>query len=194
MRSKWAQRISAVAALALLLGGTLGARPASPISESEKATGNWYYVDRSSTLLQNLKQVAAKLNQHAETLSMIQRNPQVSWQTHSEHLNQVRDQINDAGKLLRELQGMRESVAPWQRHAIDRVAPVAADVATHTTAAINHLNENRRSITFTEYRDKVQRLADSSSEMKDRINNYLDYAETKQELQQLQTRLGVENL
>jgi len=195
MRRKWILRISAIAVLASFLGGSLHAAPPAPrVNESATSTGNWLYIDRSTTLLRNLKDVAAKLNRDAETLNTFHRNPQISWQSHSHYLNLVRGHINEAGSMLRELQGMRHAVAPWQQHAIDRVTPVAADVATHTGAAINHLVENRSSIHFAEYKDRLQMLTESSVEMKNRINNVLDYAETKQELQRLQTKLGVENL
>jgi hypothetical protein len=195
MRSKWTQRISAVAMLALFLGGSLYASPPAPaINETEASTGNWYYIDKSSTLLRNLKDVAANLQRDAETLNTFQRNPHIHWQSHAYHLDLVRDHINKAGKMLRELEGMRHAAAPWQQHAIDWVTPVAADVATHTGAAMNDLNEDRRSIQRAEYKNRLQMLTESSVEMKNRIDNSLDYADAKQELKRLQTRLGVENL
>jgi hypothetical protein len=195
MRSKLTQRISAVAVIALFVGSSLYASPSAPSSnKSETSIGNWYYVDRSSALLRDLQEVAAKLNRDAETLNSFQRPSQMSWESHAHYLNLVRGLINEAGTMLRELQGMRHASAPWQQDAIDRVTPVAVDVAKHTETAIKHLNENRRSILFTEYQNRVQMLTDSSVEMKTRIDNILDYADTRQELQRLQTRLGVENL
>jgi hypothetical protein len=51
----------------------------------------------------------------------------------------VRSQINEAGSLLRDLQSTRRAVRPWQEQSIATVTPVAANVATHTEAAIKHL-------------------------------------------------------
>jgi hypothetical protein len=135
--------------------------------------------------------VAGKLDRQAENLDVFARSPQYSWLSHASYLNSVRDHINEAGRMLSELQSIRHGVAPWQQQAIDAVHPVAARLASHIQAAIEHLNENKSLYFAPEYNSRLTEIADHANQMKETVHSYLEYAETQSKLDRLKTALGL---
>ncbi|MGB2887442.1 MAG: hypothetical protein WBC04_07095 [Candidatus Acidiferrales bacterium] len=192
MRSKWVKRIVSVGVITIFLAGSLYALPKAPGSNQDGTpTVNWYFVERSTALLKELQGVAGKLNRDAETLGSFARSPGLSWQSHAHYLNNARDHINKAGSLLTELQSMRHGVALWQKQAIDRITPVAAETAAHTEAAIKHLRENQGRHFVPEYTDRLTMIKDRAAEMNQTVDNFLDYGETQRKLLHLQRTLEV---
>ena len=190
MRSKCVRRIVSIGVITLFLASSLYALPKTPGSNQDGiATGNSYFIERSTALLKDLQGVAGKLNRDAETLGSFSRSSGLSWQSHAYYLNNARDHINKVGSLLRELQSMRRGVAPWQLQAIDRVTPMAAEAAAHTEAAIKHLGDNQSRHFVPEYKDHLMMIEDRAAEMKQTVDNFLDYGETQRKLLRLQRTL-----
>ena len=167
--------------------------PVSSNSAAVETSENWYFVGRSAELLKELQRTAGRLTLDAEKLNTFAQSPQFNWSTHAWYLDSVRGHINKAGTLLDELQGMRDGVTPWQRQAIDRITPVAAEAAAHTEAAIRFLNANQGRHFVPEYRDSLTMIADRATEMKQRVDNYVNYADTKQKHERAEKSLEVQN-
>ena len=193
MRFQKLGKIGASFALGLLLGTPLvAAVPNNAASATAvESTVNWYAPGRVSTLLQDFQAINARLATNGETLGTFARSPQHSWQSHAHYLNAVRDQVNDAGKILSELQSIRHGALAWQQLAIDRIHPVALDLAAHTEAAISYLTENQGRLFVTEYRDHLAAIADRTSEMRTTINNFVDYGDAQQKLKTLGQTLEI---
>jgi len=190
MRSKCVRRIVSIGVITLFLVSSLYALPkASGSNQDGIATVNSYFIERSTALLKDLQGVAGKLNRDAETLGAFSRSSGLSWQSHAHYLNNARDHINKVGSLLRELQSMRRAVVPWQQQAIDGITPVAAEAAAHTEAAIKHLRDNQRRHFVPEYQDRLRMIEDRAAEMKQTVDNFLDYGETQRKLLHLQRTL-----
>ena len=190
MRSKCVRRIVSIGVITLFLASSLYALPKAPGSNQDGiATVNSYFIERSTALLKDLQGVVGKLNRDAETLGSFSRSSGLSWQSHAHYLNNARDHINQVGSLLRELQGMRRGAAPWQLQAIDRITPIAAKAAAHTETAIKHLRDNQRRHFVPEYKDCLWMIQDRTAEMKQTVDNFLDYGETQRKLLQLQRTL-----
>lgn len=192
MRSICVRRIVSIGVITLFLASSLYALPKAPGSNQDGiATVNSYFIERSTALLKNLQGVAGALNRDAETLGSFARSSGLSWQTHAHYLNNARDHINKAGSLLRELQGMRRGAAPWQQQAIDRITPMAAEAAAHTEAVIKHLRDNQRRHFVPEYKDHLRMIEGRAAEMKQTVDNFLDYGETQRKLLHLQRTLDL---
>jgi hypothetical protein len=71
------------------------------------------------------------------------------------------------------------------------VVPIAAEVASHTQAAIEHLNENKGYLFAPAYKDHLDAIASGAEEMKASVDNFLEYTSTQQRLEQLQEKLGM---
>jgi hypothetical protein len=184
-------RIAGVATLATLFltSDISAAPPANPITSSASTGVDAQANIRSAELLKDLQIVSSQLNRNAETLGTFATRPHLSWQSHAACLTDVRDQINEAGEVLKELQDMRHSVEPWQQRAIDRIHPVALQLADHTEAAILHLNEFQGRRFAPEYKERLTSIADHASDMKNAVDNYVEYGETQKKLEGLEDKL-----
>jgi hypothetical protein len=181
--------IIALAAVALLGTGSVFASPPPPSPGAPKTDNLAYLSGRASTLLAEIQKESAELSRHADTLGTFARSPHYSWQSHAFYLNRVKDHINAVGERTAELQQIRYAVLPWQQQAITDVASHAVKVAASTQAAILLLRENRSSLFVPEYRDHLTIIADSSEDLKDTVDKFLDYDKTQQRFQRLQDEL-----
>ena len=184
-------RIAGAATMAtLFLASAISAAPpANPITSSASTGVDAQADSRSTELLKDLQIVSSELHRNAETLGTFATRPQMSWQSHAVYLTDVRDQINEAGQVLKELQDIRHSVEPWQQRAIDRIHPVAMQLADHTEAAIQHLNEYQGRRFVPEYTERLTSIADHALDMKTTVDNFVNYGETQKKLEGLEDKL-----
>jgi hypothetical protein len=189
MRTILKRMIIAVAAVALLGTGSVFASPQAPSPVASETDDLGYLSGRASTLLAEIKKEAADLTWHADTLRTFAGKPHYSWESHTFYLNKVKGHINAVGERTAELQKIRYAVLPWQERAITEVTSHAAKVAASTQAAIVYLNENQGRHFVPEYRDHLTTIADSSEDVKQTVDKFLDYEKTQEKLQRLQNDL-----
>ena len=103
----------------------------------------------------------------------------------------MRDHVNSLGKLARQLEDSRNSVSPWQQQAIDRMLPLLRDLATNTTAAINHLNKNKERPTTGNYKEYLNENAETARELSNTISNFVKYGETRAKMEKLEQEIEV---
>jgi len=187
------RKVGTSLALALALGVPLVAPQPSfaAAASSVDPTVNWYAPDRVSTLLQKLQTLNARLTSNGQTLETFSRSTQHSWQSHSYYLNAVRDDVNESGKVIRELQSIQYGALPWQKQAIDRIHPIALDLAQRTSAAISHLSANQGRLAVPEYREHLAAISDSAEKMQSTVNNFIDYGQAQQKAQDLGQMLEI---
>lgn len=178
-----------VAAL-LLSGPLLAASPLRPSSVVAVQASDWDFQGEAANLLKEVQTMSGQLRMDGDQLASFSRS-NLSWETHADQLNRMREQINTIGDQLARLQEIRHVTSPLQQRAIDRVVPVAAELASHTQAAIEHLNENRSYLFAPAYNDHLAAIADGAEEMNGFLQNYVDYNSTQQAMEQLQQKLGI---
>jgi hypothetical protein len=189
MRTILKRMIVALAAVALLGTGSVSASPPAPSPGAPETDDVAYLSGRASVLLAEIKKETAELNLRADTLGNFAGSPQYSWQSHAHYLNRVKDNINAVGKRTAELQQIRYAVLPWQQQAITEVTFHAAKVAASTQAAIVYLNKNQGRYFVPEYRNHLTTIADSSEDLKDTVDKFLDYEKAQQKFLRLQNEL-----
>jgi signal transduction histidine kinase len=191
MRVNLKQMLIVLAVVALVGTGSVFASPPAP-SPGALETDNFAYLsERASVLLAEIKTQTAELGPDADTLGTFARNPHISWQSQAFYLDRVKSHINAIGERTAELQQIRYAVLPWQEQAITEVTFHAARVAASTQAAIVYLNENQGRRFVPEYRDYLTTIADSSEDMNQTVDKFLDYEKTQQKLQDLQNDLDL---
>jgi hypothetical protein len=178
-----------IAAL-LLTGSVIAAAPPRQSSAINTKAPAWNFQKEASDALKEVQVLSGKLRLDTEKLESFPRS-KLSWESHANQLNLVRDHINQIGERLERLQEIRHVTSPWQRQAIDRIVPGAAELASRTQAAIMHLNENRGYLFAPTYADHLSTIAEQADEMKTTVDTFLEYADTEQKLQRLQERLEV---
>lgn len=192
MRKNSPIKVAAIGGLVLLVSGTASGSPYNFAAETramEDASGS--VSERASRLLAEIQEEAAQLWWHAGTLRSLARNSQISWQSHAEQLERVKESINTVGVRTAELQAIRGEMLPWQQQATTEVTSHAVAVANGTDAAIRHLQENRNLLFAPDYRDHVMTIAEHSEDMKQAVDKFLDYDKTKQKMQKLEGDLGL---
>jgi len=189
MRTILKRMIVTLAAVALLGTGSVFASPPAPSPVAPETNDLAYLSGWASTLLAEIQKETAELRRHADTLGTFARNSQHSWQSHVFYLDRVKGHINAVGERTAELQQIRYAVLPWQERATTEVTSHAAQVAASTQAAIVYLNENQGRHFVPEYRDHLTAIADSSEDMKQTVDKFLDYEKAQQKFQGLQNEL-----
>lgn len=191
MITKIIRKIGYTGAAALLLSGSLmTASPVRSTSAVAVEASDWDFQGEAADLLKEVQTMSGQLRTDADQLASFSRS-NLSWESHAHQLSAVKEQINTIGDRLARLQEIRHVTSPLQQRAIDRVVPIAAELASHTRAAIEHLNDNRNYLFAPAYNDHLMAIADGAEEMKRSLDNFLDYASTQQKLEQLQEKLGV---
>jgi hypothetical protein len=191
MRLNLARMILTLVGGALLTTGAASASPQGTAAVTPPATQpSAYLADRASTLLAEIQKEAAGLRRNAATLGTFARNTQLSWRSHAYYLERAKGHINEVGERIAELQRMRNSVLPWQQQAITELTTHAVQVAASTQAAIVQLNENRNSLLTSEYQAHLMTIDDSSADMEEWVNKFLDYENAQQKFLQLQDETG----
>jgi len=125
-----------------------------------------------SQLLEDIKGQAADLQCDSDELESFTRSD-MSWQSHAEELDRIKERINAIGKIISKLQNLRSSASPWQREAIDRIMPVAKKLASNTTAAIEHLNKNPLRINEPQYQQYLKSNAEAASNLAALVKDFV---------------------
>jgi hypothetical protein len=143
-----------------------------------------------SQLLEDIKGQAADLQRDSEELEAFTRSD-MSWQSHAEELDRIKERINAIGKTISKLQNLRSSSSPWQREAVDRIIPVAQKLAANTTAAIEHLNKNPNRINEPQYQQYIKSNAEAASNLASLVKDFVEYGKTRTTLEAYERKLEV---
>jgi uncharacterized protein HemX len=138
--------------------------------------------------LEDIKMQAAALQRDSDELESFTRSD-MSWQSHAEELDRIKERINTIGKTISRLQNQRSSASPWQREAIDRIIPVAKKLASNTTAAIEHLNKNPARINEPQYQQYVKSNAEAGSNLAALVKNFVECGKTRTTLEAYERKL-----
>jgi hypothetical protein len=141
-------------------------------------------------LLIDARNKAAELSKDADEMEALIRTD-ASWQTHATMLEQVKEHVNQLGRIAEQLKASRDSAAPWQQQAIDRMLPELKELANNTTAAIQHLNENKIRPTTGNYTEYLKENAETAHQLSSMIASYVKYGQTRAKLEKLEHRLEV---
>jgi uncharacterized protein Yka (UPF0111/DUF47 family) len=141
-----------------------------------------------SKLLEDVKAQATDLQRDSDELESFTRSD-LSWQSHAEELDRIKERINTIGKTISRLQALENSASPWQREAIERIIPVAQKLASNTTAAIEHLRSNPLKIHEPQYQEYIKSNADAATQLASLIKDFVEYGKTRTTLEAYERRL-----
>ena len=141
-------------------------------------------------LLADAREKAAVLSRDADEMEALTRSD-VSWQTHADMLNTIKEHVNDLARTVEKLNASRDLASEWQKQAIDRVMPLMKELAANTTAAINHLNENKLRPTSGSYEEYLKENAETAHQLSDIISSFVRYGDTRARLEKLEQRLEI---
>ena len=140
-----------------------------------------------TAILKQIQVRARATSEHAAKLESFARGREVGFQTHAYELNRAAGAINAMGTDLSRLQALRAEALPWQQMVINRLEPMLAGLAEHTTDAIEGLNANVARMNVAEYRESIGNVSDYSDQVRNLISANVDYAKARERLNRLQT-------
>ena len=170
--------------VALLVAGYLTTSPYRAVA-AISASGS----EEVSGLLADAKTEAHELERDAGEMKMFTRSS-LTWRSHAAKLEEIKRHVNQAGQLLTKLNEARSTATAWQQQAIDAITPLLRELASNTTAMIEHLNKDQDSHRFnTEYQDYAAANCDLATNLAALITDYVEYGKHQAEFQRLQDKL-----
>jgi nucleotide-binding universal stress UspA family protein len=126
-------------------------------------------------LMSEVKSEAAQLKDDAEDLRSFTRSKQLSWHSHVDKIEQIKQHVNKSGELLSKLQNAKASASAsaWQKQAIDEITPLLRELAANVTSTIEHLNKNQQRLHTPPYTDYVASTADLATDLSGLISDYV---------------------
>jgi hypothetical protein len=170
--------------LALLLAVILST------SLQTKASGSPEDNREVSKLLKDIKVQAADLQRDSDELEFFSPSS-VSGESHAAELEAIKERINKTGDTIQKLQNMRGRASPWHPEAIDRIIAVAQELASNTTAAIEHLNRTPKHLQDPEYQRYLKSNAEAATQLSGLVKDFVEYGKTRNTLESLEKRLEV---
>ncbi len=147
-------------------------------------------TDEVSAILSDARMQAFQLKEDASMLESYTRST-VNWESHSVAITKVRENVNKMGRLITQLQNARTGAAAWQQAAIDRIIPVATELASNTTTAIEALNKNPRHVNTQAYQEYLEAIYDSANNLASTVADFTDYGRAKERLDRLAKKLEI---
>jgi hypothetical protein len=141
-------------------------------------------------LLSQAAQEAAQLSSDADEMESLLHSD-VSWQSHADMLSRIRDDVNTLGSTVGRLNTTYELGSEWQQEAVDRILPLLRELASNTTAAINHLNANQARPTTPDYVNYLEKNAEAAHQLSAMTSDLVKYAKSQATLEKMETRLGL---
>ena len=140
-------------------------------------------------LLADAREKAAELSRDADDMEALIRTD-ASWQSHAQMLESVKEHVNQLGRIAAQLEQKRDSASQWQQQAIDRMLPVVKELAANTSAAINHLIENKtRPLQISSYPQYLKENAEAAHNLSDMISSFVKYGDSRAKVEKLEQKL-----
>ena len=139
-------------------------------------------------LLAQAKTQAAQLATEADQMTSYTRSTD-TWQSHATQVTVIKEHINALGKTLQQMEDGRASAAPWQQEAVDRIVPLAKELASSLDTTINHINQNKNQLGHADYRDYLQANAEMAQDIAALIKDYAAYGQHKEAYEKLGEKL-----
>src|ERR1700744_1644082 len=144
--------------------------------------------DQLAQLLGEAQNEAGELARDADETEALIRN-EVSWQTHAEMLERVKQHVNNMGRIIDKLSEARSSGSELQEQAVDRTLPLLKELAANTTAAINYLNQNKTRPPAEPYTQYLKENADTAQQLAATVSSLFEYEKTMNKMGELKNKL-----
>jgi hypothetical protein len=139
-------------------------------------------------LLDEASVEAAELARDADETESLIRND-VSWQTHADMLERVKEHVNNMGPIIDKLSDARSSGSELQEQAVDRILPLLKELAANTTAAINYLNQNKTRPLGKPYTQYLEDNAETAHQLASTVSSLDQYEKSMAKIGALKNKL-----
>ncbi len=161
--------------LSALLVGMLTPLTARADMSSETANAHPEVARQLATF----QQAAYDMRVQAEKLDSLTPARRLDWTSHAHSLRILKEQVNEMGRTLTNLQELKPQANEEQQLAIESARPHLVRVAGEVTRAIDLLSEDRNSVYWPPYADTVNSLHNHSTSLHETVTTILDYEQAK---------------
>jgi hypothetical protein len=113
---------------------------------------------------------AQQLKEDADAMEAYSRSD-LSWQWHVDAINKIRDDVNNLGRLLQQMDEDSVGAAPWQQTALDNIKPLAVELANDTVVAIDRLNRYPERVNTGDFQHRVDAIVESADHLAAKLDN-----------------------
>jgi hypothetical protein len=166
---------------ALALACAIGAR-AMPVQTPDS--------DEISKLLVEAKSHAILAENDASELDSFARS-RMTWESHVHKLRNIREHVNELGKVCKQISDIRDEGSSWQQSAIDQIDPLLREMANQLTVTINHLNDNRSHVHMSAYRGYAHANYKAAARTAQMIRDFVDYDDARSKADDLEAKLDI---
>ena len=178
MRAKGTTSWMASYFMAVLLVGILTSVPARAEVSGGIDNGHPEVADQ----LASFRQTALEMRRHADRLESMTPARQVDWRSHAHSLETLREQVNDLGRTLTNLEGLKTKANEGQRMAIENARPHLVGVAQQVTRALDLLADDRSSVYWLPYTDTVSSLYNHADSLYETVDTLMDFEKSRMRL------------
>jgi hypothetical protein len=171
--------------LALVVAGYLAVSLAAEATETSNNDS-----EQVTKLFAETKAEAVELREDAMQVHAFTRSD-LSWQSHASNLEEIKQHVNQAGRLLAQLNEARDSASPWQQRAIDSIYPLLKELADNVQATMEYFNEHKEHFKVSSYSDYAATNKELATDLAALVRDYVDYTEHKAHYQRLQGKLQI---
>ena len=171
----FANRITALSGMAVLAFVALAGPASAEIPRTKVAEQ-----------LTDFKSAASQMHRQAGDLKSFTPGKQLNWQTHAYTLDVLKSYVNEMGKSLAELEGLRPEANADQAMAIEHARAHLVSVAQNLTQAIDLVREDRSNVHRSEYGEVVNNIYDHTEALYTKLDTILDYENAKARFNQLE--------
>lgn len=139
-----------------------------------------------SEQLSELKSAAYAMRVTADNLKSFTPNKQLHWRSHTHNLEALKRQVNEMGRFLAELEGMKAEANPSQTLAIEQARPHLVAVAESLKQAIELVREDRNNVYWNDYAETVNNIQADAESLHTKLDAILDYQSAKARLDDLE--------
>ncbi len=155
----------------------------SPVIHAQTADS-----EEISKLLTAAEDHATLAAHDAEILDSYTRSA-ISWKTHNVKLAEIAENVNELGKINKQLDDLKSQGSPWQQKAIGHIDLLLRDLAAQLTATIDHLKNNQSRVHMQPYRDYAHASYERATETARVISDYVEYDKVSARAEDLEMKL-----
>ena len=115
----------------------------------------------------------------------------LSWESHASQISTIKEHVNNLGKVLDEMADRHKWSSPWQQDAIDKITPLARELASNIETTIEHINNNQGRLHTPEYKGYLRANYEVSSSLSKMIGDYVSYGKNRADFHKLGEKLEV---
>lgn len=143
-----------------------------------------------SHLLNEARYYSMQADRDATELESYTRS-KVSWHTHAQTLESIKNHVNNMGKLLQQMQDIKSEGSPWQQNAIDQIDPMLRQMADHLTTTIEYGNDHPNLVHMMKFQNYVQAMATFAADTHQLISDVVAYDQARAKAQMLEQKLEI---